>query len=305
MILGNGFDLSCKRQTSYSDFRSYLINKYGVDENKEITFAPDTAISPNGDVDYDKSNLAEWYVKLIDNSEDIAEINKWSKYEEILGYLDYDSVLDNDMNDYGDDDDEWIQAYNNEDMCTNIFNSVLFAHNLFSDWIYYIQKKPAEINAKCNQLLSYPNTYFLNFNYTDTLEKYVGIKSSNITHIHGYANDNDNLIVGHHKFQKYNHESDPSKSKLNELDEDLEKNVTNIIKENSPFFDSLHDITEIYFFGFSFGEVDLPYIEKIFEYTSNPTCYLNCFNPEDLKAQREILTQRLGLDINKIKTYQV
>ena len=39
---------------------------------------------------------------------------------------------------------------------------------------------------------------FLNFNYTDTLEKVYGIPASNILYIHGNALRGNNLILGHH-----------------------------------------------------------------------------------------------------------
>ena len=41
------------------------------------------------------------------------------------------------------------------------------------------------------------NSYFINFNYTDTLEKRFGVDEINDYHIHGEATDPEDIIFGH------------------------------------------------------------------------------------------------------------
>mgnify|MGYP003294251886 CR=1 FL=1 len=41
------------------------------------------------------------------------------------------------------------------------------------------------------------------------------------------------------------------------------KKVDEIIKKHEEWFSSLKDVTNLYFYGHSFGEVDLPYFRKI------------------------------------------
>ena len=67
--------------------------------------------------------------------------------------------------------------------------------HFFSEWILHINTSvhpilPSNILNK--------NCLFLNFNYTDTLEKVYNIPASNILYIHANALRGNNLILGHH-----------------------------------------------------------------------------------------------------------
>ena len=44
---------------------------------------------------------------------------------------------------------------------------------------------------------------------------------------------------------------------------DIQKNVPNIIAKNREFFQSLKDTEKIHIYGFSFAEVDLPYLIEV------------------------------------------
>ena len=44
---------------------------------------------------------------------------------------------------------------------------------------------------------------------------------------------------------------------------DIQKNVPSIIAKNRDFFQSLNDIKKIHIYGFSFAEVDLPYLIEV------------------------------------------
>lgn len=68
------------------------------------------------------------------------------------------------------------------------------------------------------------------------------------------------------------------------------KDTELILKNNYDFFKELKtkNINEIYFYGFSFGEVDLVYIQEIIRNidSKNCTCYLRNFNPEEVERQK-------------------
>lgn len=82
---------------------------------------------------------------------------------------------------------------------------------------------------------SFKNSLFLNFNYTRTIEQVYGIKASDICHIHGEVSSRtEGIYFG------------------NGDDEEFEG-----------FFDRLSKVNKIYSYGFSFSEVDMPYIEEI------------------------------------------
>lgn len=43
----------------------------------------------------------------------------------------------------------------------------------------------------------------------------------------------------------------------------MKKNVSEIIRQNYRFFESLKDVRKIYILGFSFSPIDIPYLEEI------------------------------------------
>ena len=72
----------------------------------------------------------------------------------------------------------------------------------------------------------------------------------------------------------------------------LKKDTDKAILQHKDFFDLLDfGIERIYSHGFSFGKVDLPYIEKICEClpTKNITWYLNDFDIERHESYKQIL----------------
>lgn len=64
----------------------------------------------------------------------------------------------------------------------------------FSDWICGLKTLTEPI---VSPMIINNNSLFLNFNYTDTLEKTYNICSENILYIHGKALNGDRLIIGH------------------------------------------------------------------------------------------------------------
>jgi len=65
-------------------------------------------------------------------------------------------------------------------------------------WFFIEYPDKSEIQSP--QLRFYPESLFINFNYTDTLEELYGIPKSNILYLHNNANDySGDLIFGHAK----------------------------------------------------------------------------------------------------------
>lgn len=130
--------------------------------------------------------------------------------------------------------------------------------------------------------------YFFSTNYTHTLEKKYSVK--NVCHIHGDVES----IKRIGKFRKddmliFGHGNDVIELKNNNVKLDMEaisnntlkKPVGRCISKHAAFFQSLKNIENVYSYGFSYGDVDMPYISKICEEigdTSNVTWFLNEFN---------------------------
>ena len=61
----------------------------------------------------------------------------------------------------------------------------------------WINNIDTDVDRKLKNLYLSPNSLYLSFNYTDTLEHVYGIARNQILYVHGKAGENLNLIVGH------------------------------------------------------------------------------------------------------------
>ena len=68
------------------------------------------------------------------------------------------------------------------------------------------------------------------------------------------------------------------------------KPTDEIIKSNSDFFNRIYNCKKIYTFGFSFSDVDLPYIGKILD-SINSNKIIFYFNRRDMKKKDAYLGQ--------------
>jgi len=136
------------------------------------------------------------------------------------------------------------------------------------------------------------HNYFFTFNYTQTLERFYGIPEDQICHIHGVSRDGlnnlglDDFIFGHGQESTDAAVTDIVKTAYNITKKPVSKCITN----NQPFFEKLKDVNNIFSYGFSFGDVDMPYIEKICQSicdTSKVTWYFNDFEIQKYKALYE------------------
>lgn len=105
---------------------------------------------------------------------------------------------------------------------------------------------------------------FLSFNYTSTLEEIYNVGS--ICHIHGIQNSD--IFFGHGNDEDYTEyylsHYIGAEDELRELDVRLRKDTAKAIQVNKPFFELMQDrVKNIYSYGFSFSDVDLPYIQEI------------------------------------------
>jgi len=143
--------------------------------------------------------------------------------------------------------------------------------------------------------------YFFSFNYTQTLENVYNISENSVCHIHGVSkgikNLNDSTIVdlifGH---GRESFETDVTNI-VSTAYNITKKPVCQCIEKNLLFFDKLRDINNIYSYGFSFGDVDMPYIEKIchsIRNTTNVTWYFNDFRIVEYRKLYEEKIRKVG-----------
>ena len=155
--------------------------------------------------------------------------------------------------------------------------------HFFSEWILHINTSAYPIVP--SNILN-KNCLFLNFNYTDTLEKVYNIPASNILYIHGNALRGNNLILGHHDATLFQEKiipafnaaeehgiymEDPEEDfrlqKAREIIKDYfkktYKDTASIIRYYQRFFNSLENVNEVYIFGHSLSEIDFDYFAEI------------------------------------------
>lgn len=246
-IIGNGFDIYHGISSRYSNFKEYL-----------------------SDID---NGLHDLIQELIPAQED------WSDLEAALAGIDVDNVVDNASQflvSYSAED--WSDAYHHDYQYE--INRIIKCLSVslkerFGDWVRQL-KIPAfrEISVRPLKL---PNaSRYLNFNYTSSLMDIYSIPRNNIFYIHGEAQEDEELVLGHawnpFDIPSLNEVPDPESMDTrvmegNEIINDYFgqtfKNAGKIISDNSDFFISLSGLSEITVLGHSLSAVDEAYFMEI------------------------------------------
>ncbi len=156
-------------------------------------------------------------------------------------------------------------------------------------------RKAALLNANSN--------YYINFNYTDTLECVYGIK--NVLHIHGGVSSCSDIppIMGHGNRILIQKNKELAKrffeegvewaysiySAIANFAESIYKDTDLIISRNKQFFSSIENVDEIVTLGLSFGDVDVPYLQRIMcEIKPKTKWYAYYFTPEDKERLKNV-----------------
>lgn len=259
-IIGNGFDLHHGLNTSYENYKKYL-----MEENPEYVKEFD--------------DFLERYVFVKENytSED-PPIEKWSeleKYTERIYDYDLNEILDEAVESVSKDEDRAGYWHDIQYMCEVYSKWINGIRTSFADWIRTIE---CEKGKKDNSLSLSQNALYLTFNYTATLERLYGIPVQNILHIHGdvnheiiFGNDKEPNEEIHDNRLPIHHGSDwrinESAQILNDVLKETHayyKNTLSIIKANREFFEEIRQCKTIIFMGFGFGEEDSNYVKEIF-----------------------------------------
>ena len=188
---------------------------------------------------------------------------KWCEFENSLGQLRCDKIIKK----WGDD--------RFDRQCLK--DSVDDIRGFFFEWINTIGLSETRRIEPYMSLIDGKRDIALSFNYTETLECVYEMETSNICYIHGqretdpvlqkekamrpFGKGNSSLVVGFGPMHVKNSREADKKSMLM----GLYKHTKSIIYQHRTFFDKIahSGIKEIYSLGFSFAEVDLPYIKKI------------------------------------------
>ena len=269
-ILGNGFDIEHKLKTRYSDFKKFLKEYLEIEDSPVSISVPSLGVSPDGGVSFNEKDVGKFIYHWLDCNEIIGD--DWSNFEESLGEMNFTRIFCDNLSEVYDkegDINEWHTLYNREDIASEIYASSGFINVFFQKWINSINLDKTHKLEKFENI--YETDYVFTFNYTETVEKVYGVVGNNICHIHGKVGED--TVIGHglddklieEKYNTYQLNYLGAEDKLYDIIRSFKKPVEDLILENESFFEDISDITDIYSFGFSFADVDLPYIEKICE----------------------------------------
>lgn len=170
-LIGNGFDIQHGIHTSYSDFRNYLEKNH---ESFLTSFEAMYHIQPLDDTEpwYSDTAQERWKESVIKDL--------WQSFEEEIGHPDVEG-----MHDMASSLTDGMPADGVKDTLDNYwrdqygFSSDLQRYVL--EWLQSIDTSGVSPIKKC--LIENDSDVFINFNYTDILERVYGVK--NVLHLHG------------------------------------------------------------------------------------------------------------------------
>ncbi len=274
-IIGNGFDLHHGLDTKYTSFGCFLKENHN---------------------DYYQELLKYFYLPELDSeNEENFKSPLWADFENTLANLDPEEILA--------EFSDFAANPGNEDFRDRDWHSYqfemeriveLFTSKLISNFRTFINAINFPEIADNNRITFKRNSIYLNFNYTDTLERYYYIKPKNINYIHNaVCNPDQQIILGHGRdldllkpkrmempegisgeelewwreemANNYEYSHSSAESEIYSYFEKAAKPTSKIIESNKLFFEDLSQIKNIYVLGHSMSAVDLPYFRKITE----------------------------------------
>jgi len=238
-IIGNGFDIHHGLKTSYADFRD----------------------------NYAKKSLPLWNSLFDLYGDSIYKDMWWSDFEGMLSNVDYAHLVNSkNGNAIG-----FMKT-------RNFMKGIL--PPLFGSWIKNIRYNIDPDSSLC---IDSESLYF-SFNYTLVLEKVYSVSDEHVWHIHNSIKNPDEIIVGHDsdsrdifvkwtQYKKDNPEAEIGNMAADLINKELAngaKKVKERIGQNGDrFYEQYSSIRHYVVMGFSFNNIDLPYINEIVMVNSN------------------------------------
>lgn len=298
-IIGNGFDLFHGLPTSYYYFACYLLS---VDEQLYDDLAEMYGFS---------KGIMHHFTEEIERG--IDDVGYWREFEKHLGYLSSlwveNSLVDDLYLEYPDAVDLEIDRPNRSTQIKEMLARWIET-TIDTEMNYTIIRKM--IGA--NKVDFSEEDTFISFNYTHTLEKVYNIQK--VLHIHGEANSSmfSELIVGHgndeiikelgDKISELNIDDFDQPSRNRKIEYQFEKEVLKELRkpvercrENlRTFISRIDQPNSICVYGFSLGDVDIPYLQLIREQWAECKWHFS-YHSESDKTSIERVAKILKIDI--------
>ena len=313
-VIGNGFDLYHGLPSSYYYFGCYLIEKdpeFYEEVGRMYNFNYSEPIGSPIAYDYEYEYVVE----------DIF----WRDFEIHLGEVDEFFIVDTHEDDLGlEYNDDPVDIEMNEDE----FAETLKQH--FVHWVKDTLDKDVnyDIIAKLmkeidTRIVLNDDDYFLEFNYTHTLQQLYKISDDKIYYVHGecFGGENDRLIIGHGNdyrineikelIVKFKEKYDYTQGGNNQINEyncllryikRLRKDVNSHMTMCDKFYREIGgNLDCISVYGLSLGDVDIPYLKQILAKFPNAKWKFSYYSLEDKTRIADIATELL--DLNEYDTF--
>lgn len=296
-IIGNGFDIHHRIPSRYQDFKKWLL------ENDEDTH--------NSIVEIFGADEPTWWKEFESR---LGEPFPIQQYAENISF--------ENQPDYGSDDyrdrDLYAAEYEVERKLGGLIDSL---KSDFQQWASELPLGNGDLSIK----METNDAFFLTFNYSLTLERLYRIPQNRILHIHGDALNKETIVVGHGC--DYSAFRDNLNNDIPEPPDDLQsaeysrwldeivpfysddyptsqakdaaayammamwKNVHGIIEKNKAFFHSLSGVEFIHVYGFSFADVDIPYLLEVIKNVDLPNVEMEIsyYSDDDKKRIQHFL----------------
>lgn len=298
-IVGNGFDIAHGFKTSFNQFKQWLCDEYGAAISEEVIEMPEYQTNYKGLDQYDNSKMAVFFYNLIYS----ILGDDWNDFESSLAKLNWKAYIEATVEEL-----KWAGTYDFQDLVGIAESTALqlrdmafiLKDDLFRSWAQQIEiTNPRKLANKLKYIIESDECFFLNFNYTDTLELHYGV--NNVCHIHGRASNRDKLIVGHAGQYEWPSEEEydlnyymmETYGYIDAICRGYRKDTKEALWRHLAFFEGLTNITDIYVHGFSFSPVDIYYLDKLCHYISfkNIKFHLHSYSKKDWSIYKAKLVE--------------
>lgn len=289
-IIGNGFDKHHGIPSGYWDFHNWLLKK-----DKDLVEQIDVLYGYNDDL--------------------------WGNFEVELGNLNIEETATKIYRDHPADEmsDHYERTFHEgaivaSDTIGEVYNKI---RNFFREWV----KSLGQANPQKMIKIDISDSFFITFNYTDTLLDLYKLSKDKVLFIHGRAAiESVELVLGHGKSsmqiqqeaeKNFNEDTHSAYMQtvaaVEQQVNKMRKHTKNIIETNKAIFDSLSDVKDIYVYGCSLTKVDAPYFEEIVNRIdiNNVNWHVNAYDKDDETFQKECkeksaFLQGIGIPVKQL-----
>ena len=269
-IIGNGFDKAHGLKTDYWEFRNYLETKH-LDFLLSFEKMYDIEWLDSSEYGYTEESQKRW--------ENRVYLKLWEEFERFIGSPNIQSMLDYStsvLNDMDLDSGNYGIKGTLDEHWRSEFGFVNHFQDYIKEWIINTVDL-STVKCKKVELQNNTDDIFLNFNYTNVLEEVYNVED--VLHIHGGIGEYSDYdpVMGHcnkHQIDEYTQYATEASEAYDEGNQSiceavvdylssLYKDTDHYISINKWFFNKIKSVEKVIIFGWSAGEVDIPYLTQI------------------------------------------